>query len=191
MFFVLVPKVLGLHFKVHYYSYSYTEQGLPGVLKTVSFILTTAFYFCRRHIVSQSACALLPVHKAVSVLRVLPGCSWPHTLGVVPQISALTAHWSVLPLLFDPTASASSLSSLLRTRLLLVQYHLQFGAGVFFRHIVRNAAGLSCCGTGILFAMLHSLAHKMLSCRFSYRKCWDGHYRGNVSSHSKTLFLCS
>lgn len=84
----------------------------------------------------------------------------------------------------------SSLSRIL-TRLVLVQYHLQFGVGVLFRHTVRNATALPWCDTSIIFAMLPSLAHKMLSWKFSYRKCWDGHYCGNVKITPKYYFYLS
>jgi len=160
----------------------------------VGFSLRTAFSLCREHTVSWSVCALLPVHKATSVLWVLLCCSQPCTLCLAPQSSVSTTHWSVLPLLFDPTASPFSLSLLsgTLTRLVLVQYHLQFGAGVLFRHILRNITALSCCGISILFVMLHSLAHKTLRCRFSYRNCY--YHRSllwQCSNHSEIVFFYS
>lgn len=112
----------------------------------------------------------------------LPGCSQSWALGLTPQSppsAGVCPH--CLPILL------SSLSGTL-TRLVLVQYHLQFGAGVLFRHIVKNTTALACCGTVILFVMLHSLARKTLSCRFSYRKYRDGHYCGNAQVTPKYYF---
>lgn len=158
----------------------------------VGFSLKTAFSFCRRHIVSLSVCALVPVHEAVRVMWVLEGFCQPCLLDLTPWSPASVAYWSTFLLLFDLTVSASSLSSLSRlTRLVLVQYHLQFGVGVLFRHTVKNATVLPWCDTSIIFAMLPSLAHKMLRWKFSYRKCWDGHYCGNVQITPKYYFYLS
>lgn len=65
-------------------------------------------------------------------------------------------------------------------RLVLVQCQIQFGPGILFRHIERNTTALSCCGPNISFAMFHTLDHKLLSCRSSYRKYCEGRYCGNV-----------
>lgn len=69
---------------------------------------------------------------------------------------------SYSPVLYGPCQGALQVY-----KLVLIWYHHQFGAGVLFRHSVRNIAVNLCHCTSILFMVLSSLAHKMLGCIFS------------------------